>query len=179
VEAAHQVLAVAGLGAAMGAADPVLGAATVTPTLLTAGSARNTVPALARVSVDVRVPTTAAQHRIDELVRQLTPRTPGARLEVLGGAGRPPMEPDSSAALFALAARVAADLGQEPPNGTAVGGASDGNSTAATGCPTLDGLGAVGAGAHADTEYVDTARMIPRTRLLAELITRTMAAPLV
>ncbi|MEV1078318.1 M20/M25/M40 family metallo-hydrolase [Streptomyces sp. NPDC050211] len=175
VEAAHQVLAVAGVEAAMdAAAHPVLGVATVTPTLLSAGSARNTVPALARVSVDVRVPTAAAQDRIDELVRELTPRTAGARLEILGGAQRPPMEPESCADLFALASRVAVELGQAPPRGTAVGGASDGNYTAATGCPTLDGLGAVGSGAHADTEYVEITQMIPRARLLAELITRTV-----
>ncbi|MFG2651317.1 M20 family metallopeptidase [Streptomyces sp. NPDC048436] len=177
IEAAHQVLAVAGIGAAMsavGAAHPVLGTATVTPTLLSAGSARNTVPALARVSVDVRVPTPAAQDWIDELIQELTPRTPGARLEILGGSRRPPMEPESSADLFALAARIAAELGQEPLRGIAVGGASDGNHTAAAGCPTLDGLGAVGGGAHADSEYVELSQLIPRTRLLAELITRSV-----
>lgn len=174
VEAAHQVLALAGIGAAAGAAHPLLGAATVTPTLLSAGSARNTVPATARVSVDVRVPTAAAQDRIDALVRELTPRTPGARLEVLGGPGRPPMEPESSADLFALASRVASELGQAPLSAAAVGGASDGNHIAASGCPTLDGLGAVGGGAHADTEYVEVAQMVPRARLLAELMRRTV-----
>ncbi|MFE4294240.1 M20 family metallopeptidase [Streptomyces sp. NPDC056647] len=180
VEAAHQVLSIAGLGAATGAvdgADSVLGSATVTPTLLSAGSARNTVPALARVSVDVRVPTPVAQDRIDALMRGLTPRVPGARLEVLGGGQRPPMEPESSAELFALASQLAAELGQEPLRGIAVGGASDGNYTAAAGCPTLDGLGAVGGGAHADTEYVNVARMVPRTRLLAQLIMRTRRRP--
>jgi glutamate carboxypeptidase len=175
VEAAHQVLSIAGLGASLGAGGghSVLGPATVTPTLLSAGSARNTVPALARVSVDVRVPTTALQHRVDELMRGLTARTPGARLEVLGGRQRPPMTPRSSAELFALASRLAVELGQEPLRGIAVGGASDGNNTAAAGCPTLDGLGAVGAGAHADSEYVEVARMVPRARLLARLIEHT------
>ncbi|MFD6989401.1 M20 family metallopeptidase [Streptomyces sp. NPDC059943] len=180
VEAACQVLAVADLGAALGTAGtacPVLGATTVTPTLLSAGSTLNTVPAVARVSVDVRVPTPAAQNRVDDLMRGLTPRTPGARLTVLGGRKRPPMEPESSAELFALASRIASDLGQEPLSGVAVGGASDGNFTAAAGCPTLDGLGAVGSGAHADTEHVEVARMVPRTRLLAQLITRTRRWP--
>ncbi|MFF2189864.1 M20 family metallopeptidase [Streptomyces sp. NPDC058155] len=180
VEAACQVLAVADLGAALGTAGtacPVLGATTVTPTLLSAGSTLNTVPAVARVSVDVRVPTPAAQNRVDDLMRGLPPRTPGARLTVLGGRKRPPMEPESSAELFALASRIASDLGQEPLSGVAVGGASDGNFTAAAGCPTLDGLGAVGSGAHADTEHVEVARMVPRTRLLAQLITRTRRWP--
>lgn len=176
VEAAHQVLSIAGLGAspdADGGPHSVPGLTTVTPTLLSAGSSLNTVPALARVSVDVRVPTAAAQDRVDELMRGLTARTPGARLEVLGGRQRPPMTPQSSAALFALASRLAVDSGQEPLRGVAVGGASDGNYTAAVGCPTLDGLGAVGAGAHADSEYVEVARMVPRARLLARLIEHT------
>lgn len=176
VEAAHQVLSIAAFGASMGAVGgthSVLGSATVTPTLLSAGSARNTVPALARVSVDVRVPTSAAQDRVDELMRGLTARTPGARLEVLGGRQRPPLEPESSGELFALACRLAAELGEQPLRGAAVGGASDGNYTAAAGCPTLDGLGAVGAGAHADSEYVEIARMVPRARLLARLIEHT------
>ncbi|WP_316759793.1 M20/M25/M40 family metallo-hydrolase [Streptomyces herbicida] len=175
VEAAHQVLAVAGIGAAMGAVGvthPALGVSTVTPTLLSAGSTRNTVPARARVAVDVRVPTVDAQEWIDELMHELTARTPGARLEILGGAQRPPMEPVSSADLFALASRIAAELGQEPLRAAAVGGASDGNYTAAARCPTLDGLGAVGGGAHADTEYVLIDRVIPRTLLLARLISR-------
>ncbi|MFE9814406.1 M20 family metallopeptidase [Streptomyces sp. NBC_00236] len=175
IEAAHQVLSVAGLGASAAAAagGGPLGAATITPTLLSAGSARNTVPALARLTVDVRAPSAEAQETIDVLVRGMTPRVPGARLEVRGGGQRPPMGPESSAALFALASRVAADQGQEPLRGMAVGGASDANYTAAMGCPTLDGLGAVGAGAHADSEYVDVTRMVPRARLLAELIART------
>ncbi|MFG2364486.1 M20 family metallopeptidase [Streptomyces mirabilis] len=180
VEAAHQVLAIAGLVASAGAVGtscPVLGTTTITPTLMSAGSTLNTVPALASVSVDVRVPTLAAQDRTDELMRALTARTPGARLAVRGGRKRPPMEPESSAELFALASRIASELGQEPLRGVAVGGASDGNFTAAAGCPTLDGLGAVGSGAHADTEHVQVARMIPRTRLLARLVARTLVTP--
>ncbi|MFJ4687246.1 M20 family metallopeptidase [Streptomyces sp. NPDC088789] len=179
VEAAHQVLALAALGASArtDAADPLLGATTVTPTLLSGGSSRNTVPARARVSVDVRVPSGAAQDRVDTLIRQLTPSTPGARLEIVGGASRPPMEPAASADLFALARDIAAELGQGPLRGLAVGGVSDANQTAAAGCPTLDGLGAVGEGAHAETEYVRVDQLIPRARLVAELIARTIAGP--
>lgn len=196
VEAAHQVLAIAGIGAAVAggagstgvpggtgatgvagdsaATGGSAGTSTVTPTLLSAGSTPNTVPARARIAVDVRVPTSAAQDHIDTLLRGLTPRTPGARLEIQDIGGRPPMEPGASAELFALASRIARELGQGPLRGIAVGGVSDGNCTAAVGCPTLDGLGAVGAGAHADDEYVEVASMIPRSRLLAELITRTL-----
>ncbi|MFF6955532.1 M20/M25/M40 family metallo-hydrolase [Streptomyces sp. NPDC008317] len=170
VEAAHQVLALAELASR----EKELGTSTVTPTLLSAGSTRNTVPAQAVVSVDVRAPTRAAQDRIDVLMRGLTARTPGARLSLRGGPRRPPMEPASSADLFALAAALTAASGRPPLRGLPVGGASDGNYTAAVGCPTLDGLGAVGTGAHAPTEHVLTSELIPRTRLLAALVTRTL-----
>ncbi|GGO09106.1 M20/M25/M40 family metallo-hydrolase [Microbispora bryophytorum] len=95
---------------------------------------------------------------------------PRTRLEVLGGPNRPPLEPAASADLFALARRVAADLGLAPLAGAAVGGASDGNLTAGAGCPTLDGLGAVGGGAHADDEHVVVAELPGRARLLAGLV---------
>ncbi|MFD8565263.1 M20/M25/M40 family metallo-hydrolase, partial [Streptosporangium canum] len=147
-----------------------LGPATVTPTVLSAGTTVNTVPALARLSVDVRVPTLAAQERVDELMRALSPRTPGTRLEVSGGPNRPPLEETSSAGLFALAQRIAAGLGLAPLSGVGVGGASDGNFTAGIGCPTLDGLGAVGGGAHAVSEHVVVAEMPGRTALLTGLI---------
>ncbi|MDX2678210.1 hypothetical protein [Streptomyces soliscabiei] len=84
---------------------------------------------MANISVDVRVPTLAEQYRIDDLMRGLTARAPGARLTVVGGRRRPPMTPESSAELFALASRITSELGQEPLSGAAVGGASDGNST--------------------------------------------------
>ncbi|MGW5266823.1 M20 family metallopeptidase [Microbispora sp. NPDC004025] len=169
VELAHQILAVAAMASA-DSPDGVLDGTTVTPTLLSGGTTINTVPALARLAVDVRVPTVTAQLRVDALMRALTPRTPGTRLEVLGGPNRPPLEPASAAGLFALAQRVAAGLGLAPLPGSAVGGASDGNLTAGAGCPTLDGLGAVGGGAHADDEHVVVAEMPPRAALLTGLV---------
>jgi len=180
VEAAHQILAINGLAASMASAatgSSVLGPPTITPTLLSAGSSANTVPALARIAVDVRVPTTSAQDHVDDLMQGLSARVPGARLAVRGGRTRPPMPPESSAELFALANRIAVGLGQRGLRGTAVGGGSDGNLTAAVGCPTLDGLGAVGGGAHAATEYVDVTAMIPRATLLARLITQVREHP--
>uniref|UniRef100_UPI000564DACB M20/M25/M40 family metallo-hydrolase n=1 Tax=Streptosporangium roseum TaxID=2001 RepID=UPI000564DACB len=172
VELAHQILAVAGIAGQVdgGAAPDGLGPTTVTPTVLSGGTTVNTVPALAGVSVDVRVPTLAAQERVDELIRVLSPRIPGTRLEVSGGPNRPPLEHASSARLFELAQRIAKDLGMEPLRGAAVGGASDGNFTAGVGCPTLDGLGAVGGGAHAAHEHVVVAEMPGRTALLTGLI---------
>ncbi|MEU7459611.1 M20/M25/M40 family metallo-hydrolase, partial [Streptosporangium roseum] len=172
IELAHQILALGAiaLSADDGAAPDGLGPTTVTPTVLSGGTTTNTVPALASVEVDVRVPTLAAQARVDEMVRALAPRTPGTRLEVSGGPNRPPLEQASSARLFELACRIAKDLGMEPPRGVAVGGASDGNFTAGIGCPTLDGLGAVGGGAHAAHEHVVVEEMPGRTRLLTGLI---------
>ncbi|WP_344919657.1 M20/M25/M40 family metallo-hydrolase [Streptosporangium oxazolinicum] len=152
-----------------------LGPVTVTPTVLSAGTTANTVPALARLSVDARVPTLATQRRVDELMRALSPRIAGTRLEITGGPNRPPLEHASSAALFALARQVAAGLGLAPLTGVGVGGASDGNFTAGAGCPTLDGLGAVGGGAHADDEHVVVAEMPGRTALLTGLIRAVLA----
>ncbi|MFE0173171.1 M20 family metallopeptidase [Streptomyces sp. NPDC059002] len=143
---------------------------TITPTVMSAGTTTNTVPARARLSIDVRVPSTAAQHAADELINALAPHHPGARLHVDGGPNRPPLDADAARQLFTLARDVATRLGLGPLQQAAVGGASDGNYTAGVGCPTLDGLGAVGDGAHADHEHVVTATMPPRAQLLAHLV---------
>ncbi|WP_406403391.1 M20 family metallopeptidase [Streptomyces uncialis] len=173
VEAARQILAVDALAEVVNTSHGYDGSwrTTVTPTVLAAGSTGNTVPARATFQVDVRVPALAAQRQVDELLRALTARTPGASLRVRGGPNRPPLEREASAALFTLAQEAAARLGLPPLTAAAVGGASDGNFTAGAGCPTLDGLGAVGGGAHADDEHVVVDTMPVRAALLAELIT--------
>ncbi|MEU0937731.1 M20 family metallopeptidase [Embleya sp. NPDC005971] len=170
IEAAHLVLALDALPDLMDEGGSDGWRTTVTPTVVAAGAVTNTVPDRAQVTVDVRVPTIKAQERVDELIRGLTATVPGARIEVLGGANRPPLEESSSSALFDLADRVASGSGLPPLRAAAVGGASDGNFTAGIGCPTLDGLGAVGGGAHADHEHVIVAELAPRTLLLAGLI---------
>jgi glutamate carboxypeptidase len=108
--------------------------------------------------------------RIAELMAALRPSLSEARVEIRGGFNRPPMHESSASALFPLAERAAASVGIEAVRGVAVGGGSDGNFTAAVGVPTLDGLGAVGGGAHADTEHVLVDEMIPRARLVAALV---------
>lgn len=163
VEIAHQILAVAAL------ADPERGT-TVVPTVITAGTTSNTVPATAGVSVDVRVWDVAEQQRVDRAVRDLGPVLAGSRLRISGGINRPPLQGESSSALFDLASSLAAGLGLGELTAAAVGGASDGNFTAGLGIPTLDGLGAVGGGAHADHEHVLVAELPRRTALLAALI---------
>ncbi len=167
-ELAHQLLALQGVAEAVTASTGP--GTTVTPTVLRAGTTSNTVPARAELSVDVRVPTAAAQEAVDRLVKGLEPQNPAARLQIDGGPNRPPLAADASRKLFALAAEEAVWLGLGPLSQTAVGGASDGNYTAGAGCPTLDGLGAVGDGAHADHEHVLTATMPHRARLLARLV---------
>jgi glutamate carboxypeptidase len=159
IEAAHQVLAVARLS------DAVLGT-TVTPTLLSAGTTANTVAAQGKFAVDARVRNLAEQLRVDEAMRALEPVLDGAKVEVTGGPNRAPMERTASAGLFALAERVAATKLTQ----AAVGGASDGNFTAGVGVPTLDGLGAVGGGAHAESEHVLVSELGPRTALLTALV---------
>lgn len=168
VEAAHLLLAISRLGDANAGTS-------VTPTLLRAGSTTNTVPAEAEFAVDVRVRTVAEQDRVDAALRAIPATLPGASIRVEGGANRPPLEPGSSAHLFAQAVAIGESSGLTPFQGVAVGGASDGNFTAALGVPTLDGLGAVGGGAHADDEHVVVAMIPERTLLLRELIAAALA----
>jgi glutamate carboxypeptidase len=169
VELAHQVLRIAALG------DAAAGT-TVTPTLARAGTTTNTVPAAARVAVDVRIRSVAEQRRVDDGMRALTAVLPGAVLEVTGGPNRAPLEAAASSALFARAQALARSLGLPAPAATAVGGASDGNLTAAVGTPTLDGLGAVGGGAHADDEHVLVESLPGRTALLGALLAELLSA---
>ncbi len=168
VELAHQVLAVTAL------ADPDLGT-TVTPTLLAAGDSTNTVPAGGEFAVDVRARDAAEQQRIDAAMRALRPVSPGARLAVLGGPNRPPLPAESSEWLFTRAQALAADLGLPALTRAAVGGGSDGNFTAGVGTPTLDGLGAVGGGAHADDEHVLITELPGRLALIRALIADLLA----
>ncbi|GAA4557408.1 M20/M25/M40 family metallo-hydrolase [Planotetraspora kaengkrachanensis] len=155
--------------AASALSDPAAGT-TVTPTVFAAGTTANTVPAHGSFAVDVRAWTNREQLRVDHALRALVPLDPAAVIEIGGGVNRPPLEEPSSRELFGRAAAVAARLGLPPLSGTAVGGASDGNLTAGAGTPTLDGLGAVGAGAHADHEHVVVDLLPGRTALLRELV---------
>ncbi len=171
VELAHQVLAIAELG------DMALGT-TVTPTVLSAGTTTNTVPARSRIAVDSRATTREEQERVDKAMRALLPVLAGAQLEVHGGPNRPPMPPATSVALLELARAAAAGVGLDWPGDVQVGGGSDGNFTSGVGTPTLDGLGAVGGGAHADHEHVLVDAMPERAALLAALIEQIGTATL-
>ena len=140
---------------------------TVTPTLASSGTADNVVPALTTCAVDVRVAVPSEKPRVEAAFAQLKCLHPEARLVISGQIGRPPMHESAAADLFPIAAAVAQSIGLNEIEGVVVGGGSDGNFTAAVGVHTLDGLGAVGGGAHGDTEHVLVATMPERAALLA------------
>ena len=137
---------------------------------ISGGSRVNVVAAEATAGIDVRVARMGDALEIDNKLRSLKPFDPNCRLEISGGMNRPAMERNSGVAdLFAKASELADELGWELEE-AAVGGGSDGNFTAALGIPTLDGLGAVGEGAHAEHESVVISELPRRAALLAGLI---------
>jgi glutamate carboxypeptidase len=151
-----------------GLADPQRGI-TVNVGVVSGGLRANVVAPEARAEVDVRVTGWEDGLRIERAVRELTASTPGTRLEALGGIDRPPLEATpGNRALWEAAQRRADDLGIPLEEGTA-GGASDGSLTGRI-VPTLDGLGAVGDGAHALHEHVLLDRSPERAALLALLL---------
>jgi glutamate carboxypeptidase len=110
------------------------------------------------------------KNRVEAALNSLSASLPGAKVTVSGSINRPPMHESAAHELFALAQRVAPSVGIDSIDGISVGGGSDGNFTAAIGIPTLDGLGACGAGAHADHEYVKVSKMGERSALVAALV---------
>ena len=133
------------------------------------GTRVNVIAERARAVVDLRALRVADMRRLEQRLRALRPLARGARLEVHGGFNRAPMERKVSAALFSRAKSLAAQMGL-PIGECVAGGGSDGNLTAALGVPTLDGLGAVGDGAHSAHEYALVKAMPERAALLAALL---------
>ncbi|MEV6701402.1 M20/M25/M40 family metallo-hydrolase [Streptomyces sp. NPDC051453] len=145
---------------------------TVTPTLASAGTTQNTVPDRAHVTVDVRVPDVRTQQEIDTELHRVVTEAARLPFEITGGPNRPPLEEASATDLLATARTCLDELGLAWPGSAAVGGISDGNLCAAAGTPTLDGLGAVGGGPHADHEWADVPRMPERAALVALMVER-------
>jgi glutamate carboxypeptidase len=142
---------------------------TVTPTVAAAGTKTNVVPEKATVSIDVRVWSRVEAERVEAAIRSYRPADTRVSVDPRGGFDRPPMEPTpASEALYARAQSAAAALGFEL-GAARVGGASDGNLTAAAGVPTLDGLGPRGAGAHAWDEHILLSDLPRRAALLTLL----------
>jgi glutamate carboxypeptidase len=143
---------------------------TVNPGVIRGGTRSNVVAEEAVVEVDVRAPRAAQARRLEKKFRGLKPFDRRTRLSIEGGLRRPPLERSPRVlGLFRLAQKAARELGFELEEAQ-VGGGSDGNFTAALGVPTLDGLGAVGEGAHALHENIVIERLPERTALLAKLI---------
>ncbi|MGB7134808.1 MAG: M20 family metallopeptidase [Acidobacteriaceae bacterium] len=143
---------------------------TVNPGIVRGGTRTNVIAAQAEAEIDVRIARMTDAARIDRRFRGLRVRDRACVLHVAGGINRPPMERSrGTVALFHRAATLAAQLGFRLTEAS-TGGGSDGNFTAALGVPTLDGMGAVGEGAHASHESVFLKDLIPRTALLAEMI---------
>jgi glutamate carboxypeptidase len=143
--------------------------------VIAGGTRTNVVAGRAEAVVDVRVATMAEAARVAGAMAALRPHDARTRLSVTGGVDRPPMERTQEVAgLFREAQAVAAELGRELGEG-ATGGGSDGNLTAALGVPTLDGLGAVGGGAHAADEHVSVGDLPWRAALVAGLLQRILA----
>ena len=142
----------------------------VSPTVARAGGATNVIPDHAELNIDVRGWTMKELERVHGAIMARQAVDPDITVEVEGGINRGPMEAHVSAALFDTARRLALQLGQPELTGAAVGGASDGNFTSALGIPTLDGLGPVGDGAHAEHEWASLRSMRERVELVSELV---------
>jgi glutamate carboxypeptidase len=142
---------------------------TVNAGLVEGGTRTNVIPEKARVLVDVRAVRAVDMRALERKFRALRPILRGAKLQIRGGFNRPPMERKNSAALYAKARGLAKEMGVTLGEAY-VGGGSDGNFTAALGVPTLDGLGAVGEGAHSPEENIVLRALPERAALLASLL---------
>ena len=163
VEIAHVILQLAAL-------ENKEHGTTVVPTLLRAGNSANTVPDLAVLEIDARSFAQSELERVHLAMNSLKATIPGARLEITGGLNRPPMQPASTKALYEKFEAVAKSLGLAPIGCAEVGGASDGNFAAAAGAQVLDGLGAIGGGAHAPSEWLSLKSIEDRSALLHAFI---------
>jgi glutamate carboxypeptidase len=163
LELAHQIQQISGLTNSRAGI-------TVNSGVIGGGTRRNVVAANAWAEIDVRTSTPRGAARIDRVLRGLRAVDKSCKLRVNGGVNRPPMErTQGTAALFRRAKRLASALGFALEEAS-TGGGSDGNFTSALGIPTLDGTGAVGAGAHAAHEHILTEHLAPRTALLAAMM---------
>jgi glutamate carboxypeptidase len=152
-------------------ANPAFGT-TVVPTVMQAGTTTNTVPAQAKLDIDIRSFTMAELQRVDTAIKSLSSSV--AQVEITGGISRPPLEIASTKELYEKLEVVAKRLGMPEIGHASVGGASDGNLAAAAGAKVLDGLGAVGVGAHAPTESILLSAVEPRIKLISAFITELL-----
>jgi glutamate carboxypeptidase len=142
---------------------------TVNPGVVSGGTRSNVIAEQAEAHIDIRIPRLRDFAPLDRKFHSLRPFDKRCSLQLTGGLNRPPLERSKGVIeLFRLARKLAKDLGVDIEE-SATGGGSDGNFTAALGVPTLDGLGAVGEGAHAAHESILEDRIADRIALLAKL----------
>ncbi len=142
---------------------------TINAGIIEGGTRTNVIPERARAVLDLRALRVSDMRDLEVRLHDLRALQAGARLEITGGFDRPPLEHKMSESLFARAQLLAKEMNLSLGECT-VGGGSDGNFTAALGIPTLDGLGAVGDGAHSSGEHVLINTMPQRAALLAALL---------
>src|SRR5208282_2442568 len=142
---------------------------TINADLIEGGTRANVIAERASAVLDLRALRVSDMRRLERKLHTLRPTLPGVKLEIRGGFNRAPLEHKQSAALFTKAKSLAGQMGLPLGEATA-GGGSDGNLTAALGIPTLDGLGAVGHGAHSADEHILIHAMPARAALLAALL---------
>ncbi len=163
LELAHQIGKIAGF-------TDLRRGVTVNPGVIAGGTRINVVAAEASTGVDMRVPRLKDAETLDRKFRALRAVDKRCTIEIAGGLNRPPLERSAAIVqLFRKARKLAGEMGVDLDE-SLVGGGSDGNFTAALGVPTLDGLGAVGEGAHATNESILIDRIADRTALLAKLV---------
>ena len=162
-EIAHQILAVQAM------TNYDIGT-TANVGVISGGTRPNVVPAEARIEINVRATTRANAKAIRDQIMNLKARHPEAELVIEGGVGVPPMErTPETAALFKQAQGLAAEMSLTIEEGS-TGGGSDGNKTAALGVPTFDGMGIVGDGGHAITEYGEISSLPERSAIMAAML---------
>jgi len=150
---------------------------TVNPGVVSGGTRSNVIAEYAEAHIDIRLPRMRDFAPLDRKFHTLKPFDKRCSLEITGGLNRPPLERTKGVIeLFRLARKLAKELGVDLEE-SSTGGGSDGNFTAALGVPTLDGLGAVGEGAHAAHESILEHRIADRIALLAKLISAELPSP--
>ena len=162
LELAHQILAISQL-------TDLKRGTTLNVGVVRGGTRTNVVAAEAVAEVDVRIAHKGDAAIMERRIRQLRPVNAKCKLEIEGGINRPPMEKEMAATLFHKARKLGRAMGMQLTQAS-TGGGSDGNFTAALGVPTLDGLGAVGEGAHARHENILISELPRRAALLASLL---------
>jgi glutamate carboxypeptidase len=145
---------------------------TINADVIKGGTRVNVIAEHAKATLDLRALKSSDMRALEKKLKSLKPILRGAKLEVSGGFSRVPLERKLSAALFSKAQSLAKEMGIRLSEATA-GGGSDGNLTAALGIPTLDGLGAVGDGAHSAKEHIIATKMPERAAVLAALLAAT------